>query len=110
MNEAREGAPSESDLLCSCITSMRATFSIDDRTEASLRRMAGALGTSKSDVVRRAVQEFEARRDRLTEQERLEKLQILSRLRAEPAEGSAEGVAEELRELRAARDAVERAE
>ena len=84
---------------------MRATFSIDDETEAALRRVSQALGTSKSDVVRRAIREFEARCDRLTEQERREKLQVLSRLRSQPASRSEKEVETELQEIREARRA-----
>jgi Arc/MetJ-type ribon-helix-helix transcriptional regulator len=84
---------------------MRATFSIDDETEAALRRVSQALGTSKSDVVRRAIRELEARCDRLTEHERREKLAVLSRLRSEPSSRSEEDVASELQEIREARQA-----
>jgi Arc/MetJ-type ribon-helix-helix transcriptional regulator len=84
---------------------MRATFSIDEETDAALRRVSLALGTSKSDVVRRAIRELEARCDRLTEQERREKLVILSRLRSEPASRSEKAVEGELQEIREARRA-----
>lgn len=84
---------------------MRVTFSIDDETDAALRRVSQALGTSKSDVVRRAIREFEARCDRLTEQERRQKLVILSQLRSEPASRSGEEVKTELQEIREARRA-----
>lgn len=79
---------------------MRATFSIDDETDAALRRVSQALGTSKSDIVRRAILEFEARCGRLTEQERREKLRVLSRLRSEPVDRSEEEVERELEEIR----------
>lgn len=84
---------------------MRATFSIDEETDAALRRVSQALGTSKSDVVRRAIRELEARCDRLTEHERREKLVILSRLRSESASRSEEEVESELQEIREARRA-----
>ncbi|HEY7600770.1 MAG TPA: ribbon-helix-helix protein, CopG family [Candidatus Limnocylindrales bacterium] len=82
---------------------MRATFSLDEDTATALRRVAAALGTSKSDVVRRAVLEFEARRDRLTEAERRRKLLAIERLRALPPGRSAAAVKRELDEIRKAR-------
>ncbi len=91
--------------LCYYVTVMRATFSIDDKTDAALRRVSQALGTSKSDVVRRAVLEFEARCDRLTERERREKLMILSRLRSEAMTRPDADVDRELQDLREAREA-----
>jgi hypothetical protein len=57
------------------------------------------------DVVCRAIRELEARCDRLTEQERREKLAVLSRLRSEPASRSEEEVSSELQEIRRARRA-----
>ncbi len=82
---------------------MRATFSIDAETDAALRRAAAALRTSKSDVVRQAVLEFAARRDRLSEAERRRKLLAIERLRAQPSGRSAAAVARELDEIRRAR-------
>ncbi len=82
---------------------MRATFSIDEQTEAALRRASESLGTSKSAVVRQAVIEFETRCDRLTEGERREKLAVIERLRAEPESRTSEEVARELAEIRRAR-------
>ena len=88
---------------------MRATFSIDQTTEAALRRAARALRTSKSEVVRMAVQEFEARRDRLTEGERRKKLAAIARLRALPPSRSADAAEREVAEIRRSRRAGWRA-
>ncbi len=82
---------------------MRATFSIDAATDAVLRRVAAALRTSKSDIVRRAILEFDARRDRLTEAERRHKLQTIQRLRQQPPDRSQQAVDRELAETRRAR-------
>lgn len=82
---------------------MRATFSIDEKTDAALRRTATRLGESKSAIVRRAVLEFEAHCDRLTEGERQSKLGAIERLKALPT-GSEAAVEKELSELREDRE------
>lgn len=82
---------------------MRVTFSIDDATDAVLRRIAAALRTSKSDIVRRAILEFDARRDRLTEAERRHKLQAIQRLKHQPTDRSQDAVDRELAKIRRSR-------
>ena len=69
----------------------------------ALRRIAAALRTSKSDVVRRAIIEFDARRDRLTEAERRHKLRAIQRLRHSPPTRSQSAMDKELAEIRRAR-------
>ena len=82
---------------------MRATFSIDEPTDAALRRIAVALRTSKSEVVRRAILELEAGLGRLTEGERRRKLAVIERLRSQPPSRSAKAVERELVEIRRGR-------
>ena len=82
---------------------MRATFSIDERTHRALERVSEALGKSKSEVVREAVIEYEARRDRLTEEERRRQLAAIAEIRASPPSRSDESMKAELREIRRSR-------
>lgn len=59
---------------------VRVTFSLDEATVAEMRRTAARLRTPQSHVVREAVAEYAARRDWLTERERLRLLGVLERL------------------------------
>jgi predicted DNA-binding protein len=58
----------------------RATFTLDDITEAVLRRTAERLGKPKSEVVREAIQDYGARIGRLSEAERLRLLAAFDEL------------------------------
>jgi Arc/MetJ-type ribon-helix-helix transcriptional regulator len=82
---------------------MRATFSIDEKTQRALERVALSLGKSKSEVVREAVVEYEARRDRLTEEERQAQLAALAKLKLTPPAGTEQDETEEIEEIRATR-------
>ncbi len=74
---------------------VRATFSLDDETTAVIHRLASTWHTSKSAVVRKAVQELDARRDLLTEEERRRLLGSLDRwLATEATRPRAEALAE----------------
>lgn len=84
---------------------VKVTFSLDEVTVAQIRRTAERLGTPQSQVVREAVAEYAARADRVTERERLRRLEILDRLRRTPAARTAAAVDAELRALRSARRA-----
>ncbi len=59
--------------------SVRATFSLDAETAEAIQRLAVAWRLSKSAVVRKAIEELDARRDLLTEKERLRLLGTLDR-------------------------------
>lgn len=85
--------------LCYYATVMRATFSIDQSTDAALRRTAERLGESKSAVVRRAVLEVEARCERLTEAERQEQLTALAKFKKLSSVANQADVDHELEEL-----------
>lgn len=58
----------------------RATFTLDEETEAVLRRTAARLGKAKSEIVREAVQEYGARVGKLSEAERLRLLSAFDEL------------------------------
>ena len=84
---------------------VKVTFTLDDETVRSIRRMAERLGTAQSQVVRDAVADYAIRADRVSERERLRVLSILDGLRRAPASRAAGAVDAELREVRAARRA-----
>ena len=76
---------------------------MDFESVAAIQRLAAAWRTSKSAVVRRAVQELDARRDLLTEKERQRLLGVLDRwVATEPTRPRSEALAE-VREVREAR-------
>lgn len=87
---------------------VKVTYTFDDATVARVRRMAERLGKPRSLVVREAVAEYDARTDHLSEAERLRMLEVLDRLRGEPATRSRESAAAERREIRRSRRAAAR--
>ncbi len=90
--------------------SVRATFSLNAETADAIQRLAMAWRISKSAVVRKAVEELDARRDLLTERERLRLLGTLDRwLANEPTRPRTEALAE-IEEIRKARRAAGRPE
>ena len=62
---------------------VKVTYSLDDATVRRIRRAAERLGKPRSQVVREAVAEYDARTDRLSEAERLRMLDVLDRWRKE---------------------------
>ena len=82
---------------------VKVTYSLDDATVRRIRRAAERLGKPQSRVVREAVAEYDARTDRLSEAERLRMLEVLDRLRSEPATRSRTDVDAEVREVRLSR-------
>ncbi len=88
--------------------SVRATFSLDAETADAIRRLAVAWRVSKSAVVRKAVEELDARRDLLTEKERRHMLGTLDRwLTTHVTRPRSEALAE-VEEIREARRAAGR--
>lgn len=81
----------------------RATFTLDEATERALRRCAERLGKSKSEVVREAVQEYDARAGRLSEAERLRLLAAFDEHLPKIPQRPVGEVETELKELRRAR-------
>ena len=82
---------------------VKVTFTLDDETVERLRRLASRLGRPRSQVVRESIKEYEARSDRLTEDERRRLLAVMDRIRKAPPTRPQAEVDAELRELRAAR-------
>lgn len=81
----------------------RATFTLDDQTDRALRRAADRLGKAKSEVVREAIQEYDARAGRLSEAERLRLLAALDRYLPRVPDRPLQEVEAELEEIRRAR-------
>ena len=82
---------------------VKVTYSLDEPTVHRIRTVSGRLGIPQSQFVREAVADYAARKDRLSEAERLRMLQVLDRLNAAPPRRSREEVDSELGEIRAAR-------
>lgn len=82
---------------------VKVTFTLDDDTVARLRRVAGRLGKPQSQVVREAVKDYEARSDKLSEEERQRLLAVLDRMIRRPPTRSDADVEAELRSIRAER-------
>ena len=85
------------------IDMVKVTYSLDDATVRRIRTIAGRLGIPQSQMVREAVADYAARKDRLSEAERLRMLEVLYRLRDTPPRRSRAEVEAELREIRDAR-------
>lgn len=84
---------------------VKATFTLDEETVRTLRKMAERTKKAQSLVVREAVAHYAAKEDKLTDEEREHKLQILRELGSQlPTRPQAE-VDRELRELRSSRRA-----
>ena len=83
----------------------KVTFSLDEDTVRTLRRVAERKRKPQSLVVREAVAEYAAREDKLPDEERQRRLDVLRDLKAQPATRSREDVDRELRELRKSRKA-----
>jgi predicted transcriptional regulator len=82
---------------------VKVTFTLDDETVARLRRLASRLRRPQSQVVRESIKEYEARADKLTEDERRRMVAVLDRIMQEPPTRPQADVDAELREIRAAR-------
>lgn len=82
---------------------VKVTYSLDEATVHRIRGGAGRLGIPQSQFVREAVADYAARKDRLSEAERLRMLEVLERIREAPPTRSPEEVDAELREIRASR-------
>jgi predicted transcriptional regulator len=82
---------------------VKVTYTLDDDTVARIRRIAARLGKPQSLVVREAVKDFEARSDKLSDEERTRMLAVLDRMMQRPPTRSEADVDRELREIREAR-------
>ena len=88
--------------------SVRATFSLDVETAEAIQRLAAAWSISRSAVVRKAVEELNARRELLTEKERQHLLGTLDRWLATDATRPRSEALAEIEEIRKARRAAGR--
>ena len=82
---------------------VKVTFAFDDATMNALTHASQLLGRAKSQVVRRAVQDFAARMGRLSEQERIRLLRVFDRVVPAIPQRPGHDVEKELKGLRAAR-------
>ena len=82
---------------------VKVTFTLDDETVQRLRKIAERTKKAQSLVVREAVAHYAAREDKLTPEERDEKLRILDELAAKLPTRPRSEVDRELRELRRSR-------
>lgn len=79
---------------------VKVTFTLDDETVARLRRVASRLGKPQSYVVRESIKEYEARGDKLSEEERRRMLAVIDRMMQRPPTRTQAEVDAELREIR----------
>jgi len=79
---------------------VKVTYTLDDETVQRIRRVAARLGKPQSQVVREAVKDYEARSDKLSDEERDRMLAILARIRQQPPTRPQAEVDAELRENR----------
>jgi hypothetical protein len=82
---------------------VKVTFTFDDETVETLRRTASRLKKPRSLVVREAIQDYAARSDRLTEDERKHLLKVFDRMVARIPGGSQAEADAEIEGIRAAR-------
>jgi hypothetical protein len=81
----------------------KVTFSLDERTVATIRKLAERQKKPQSLVVREAVSHYAAKEDLLTPEERDHFLKVLHELGPKLPDRSREDVDRELAEIRAAR-------
>lgn len=82
---------------------MKSTFTLDKTTVSRLERTADRLGRSKSEVVREAIAEYDARTEKLTPEERTKLLADFDRLVPRIPKRPKAEIEEELAEIRRAR-------
>ena len=81
----------------------KVTFSLDEETVRTLRRVSEQKRKAQSLIVREAIAEYSAREDRLPEDERTRRLEVLRELESQRATHSGTEVDRELRDLRQSR-------
>jgi metal-responsive CopG/Arc/MetJ family transcriptional regulator len=82
---------------------VKMTFSLDETTVEALNRTAGRLAKPKSEVVREAIREYDAKSDRLSESEKRRMLKVLEELMKQPQTRTQAEADRELREIRRSR-------
>lgn len=85
------------------MASVKATFTLDERTAARLAETAERLKRAKSEVVREAILDYSERVDRLGERERRAMLEAIEDLVSTDPDRSEAEVDAELSELRSSR-------
>ncbi|MGH9519178.1 MAG: ribbon-helix-helix protein, CopG family [Terriglobales bacterium] len=87
---------------------VKVTFTLDEETIERLKRAAARTRRPKSQVVREAIRDYEARGDRLSEEERQSRLAILREIAALPPTRPQREVERELADLRRRRHGPQR--
>ena len=82
---------------------VKVTSSLDKTTVRQTRRTANRLGMAHGHVLREGITDDSARKDRLSERERLRLLSVIDRLRDAPVTRSGQSVDAEIRAVRAGR-------
>jgi predicted transcriptional regulator len=82
---------------------VKVTYTLDDETVQRIRRVSSRLGKSHSLVVREAVKDYEARSDRLSDEERARLLAAFDELMPKIPRRSRAEIDAELAEIRRAR-------
>jgi hypothetical protein len=82
---------------------VKVTFTLDDETVGRLRRLSAKLRRPLSQIVRESVKDYEARSDKLSEEERQRLLAVLDQIMEAPRTRSRAEVDAELREIRESR-------
>jgi hypothetical protein len=79
------------------------TFSLDDASVQTLRRVAERSRKPQSQIVREAIEAYAAREEVLSPEDRDRLLGVLRQIKQRPATRPASAVREELRQIRRAR-------
>ena len=82
---------------------VKVTFTLDEETVSRLRRLGARLGKPQSQVVRESIKDYEARSDRLSQEERRRLLAVMDRIMKMPPTRPQAEVDAELREIRRSR-------
>ena len=82
---------------------VKVTFTLDDRTVATLRQTAARLDKPNSQIVREAIRDYAERVGRLSEHERIHLLSVLDAVAKRKATRSPADVDRELQGIRTAR-------
>ena len=82
---------------------VKVTLTLDDETVQRVNRAAARRKIPKSQVVREAIEEYDAATGKISESERVRMLKVLDDYMAQPPSKTEAEVDAELREIRAAR-------
>lgn len=82
---------------------LKMTFTLDNVTVERINRNAARLSKPKSEIVREAMRDFDARSDRLSESERQRMLKAIDEMMSRPPARTQAEVDREIAEIRRAR-------